>query len=109
MFFSLQELSDKLGAVAAFDALVGTASMQTEETKKTFSKHLSNTLCTSTNYDLLEQVLLMKRDGTAAAAAVQNDVSAQCTFWHRLGWHVKRLNSCKSTSRAVYYYTVGSK
>lgn len=46
--------------MAAIDALVGTASMQTEATKMAFSKHLSNTLCTSTSYNLLEQVLLVK-------------------------------------------------
>lgn len=43
--------------MAAIDALVDTASMQAEVTKKHFSQHLSNTLRTSTNYDLLEQVL----------------------------------------------------
>lgn len=57
----MQELSNKLGAVAAIDALVGTTSMQAEATKMIFSKHLSNTLCTSTSYNLLEQVPLVKR------------------------------------------------
>lgn len=57
-FPAFQELSNKLGAVAAIDALVGTASMQAEATKKVFSNHLSNTLCTSTSYHLLEKVRL---------------------------------------------------
>lgn len=57
-FAAAQELTNKLGAVAAIDALVGTASTQAEATKQNFSDHLSVQLSSSTDYNLLEKVRL---------------------------------------------------
>lgn len=54
--FAFQELPSKLGAVRAIHDLVGTNVTQTEVAKKKFSKHLSETLRTSQDYNLLEQV-----------------------------------------------------
>lgn len=51
-----QELPSKLGAVRAIHDLVGTNVTQTEVAKKKFSKHLSETLRTSQDYNLLEEV-----------------------------------------------------
>lgn len=54
--FLTQRLSDKLGAVAAIDALMGTATTQSEAIKQRFSRYLSNALRRNTDYRLLERV-----------------------------------------------------
>ena len=57
-----QELSKKLGAVAAIHALVDTVGMQLEAAKSTMAVHLNSTLESSTNTTLLQQVR-MHRSG----------------------------------------------
>lgn len=51
-----QDLTDKLGAVAAIDELLETASSQSEAIRIRFSKALSAALRANTEYELLEKV-----------------------------------------------------
>ncbi|CAM9685062.1 unnamed protein product, partial [Ectocarpus sp. 12 AP-2014] len=92
------ELAKKLGAVAAIYALVGTASMQAEATKKKFSLHLSYTLETSKNYELLNEVAkalgyMARTSISSSSEYVENEISQALQWLKEENWH-RKLAAC---------------